>query len=163
LDLPKKWDIIAVLSGPEPQRTILEKIIIKQVSQLPYKILLIQGKPEIKVEVWKFGSLEVIPFLNAEDLNEAMAASDVVICRAGYSTIMDLAVLGKKAILIPTPGQTEQEYLAQRFFEKGIFYTQKQAELNLPEALKKIQLFTGLHYSYSQKILKNTINTILSK
>lgn len=163
LDLPKKWDIIAVLSGPEPQRTILEKIIIKQISQLPYKILLIQGKPEIKLEVWKFGSLEVIPFLNAEDLNEAMAASDVVICRAGYSTIMDLAVLGKKAILIPTPGQTEQEYLAQRFFEKGIFYTQKQAELNLPMALEKVHAFTGLDYQHSQKALKNAIKIMLSE
>lgn len=168
LNLPKKWDVIAVLSGPEPQRTILEEIIIKQLLQLTYKILLVQGKPE-KVIGRKgdrvMESIQVVPFLNAKDLNEAMSASDVVICRSGYSTVMDLAVLGKKAILIPTPGQTEQEYLAERFFEKGIFYTQKQAELNLPMALEKVHAFTGLapqHYEYAQEKLHSVIKKILN-
>ena len=59
--------------------------------------------------------------LNGEELNQAMVDADIVISRSGYSTIMDLARLGKKAIFIPTPGQTEQtSYLAEHFYKERI-------------------------------------------
>lgn len=167
-DLPLKWDILVVLSGPEPQRTVLEQLIINQVKDLPYKILLVQGKPE-KNKVWKdekTGTIEIVPFLKTQELNKEMAASSVIICRSGYSTLMDLAILGKKAILIPTPGQTEQEYLAERLFKKEIFYTQQQADLNIQEALKKVSFFGGLEskiYHFSSEKLRVVIACFLSK
>jgi len=69
-----------------------------------------------------------------------------VISRSGYSTIMDLAILGKKAILVPTPGQTEQEYLAKYHFEKGRFYTQKQNEFDLEKALEELKEYKGINF-----------------
>ena len=83
--------------------------------------------------------------MNAKDLNTAILQSDLIICRPGYSTIMDLARLGKKAIFIPTPGQTEQEYLAEYFMEKGICFAQKQNDFNLQTAIDKSTSFTGFN------------------
>lgn len=164
LDLPKKYDAIIVLSGPEPQRTHLEKLILAQAKFLPYQFLLVQGKTEIYREVRAAANIRVVTFLTGDALNRAMAAADVVICRSGYSSIMDLAILGKKAILIPTPGQTEQEYLAKRFSENGIFFYKKQTELNLSEALEKVQQCPGLEnetYIASQQGLKKIIQDFL--
>ncbi len=159
----KRWDAIIVLSGPEPQRTYLEEVILEQVVQLFYRFLIVQGKPEGETKRLRDQEhVEIISFLNSEELNEAMAASGVVICRSGYSSIMDLAMLGKKAILIPTPGQTEQEYLAARFLEQGIFYCQNQQHLDLEEALAKVKNFKGLQQSYSQQKLSNVIHTLLT-
>ena len=139
-----KYDLIVVLSGPEPQRTRLEALVISQLKDLKMRMLLVKGKPAEKEPERKLGNLKILPFLGARALNEAMAESDLVICRSGYSTIMDLAVLGTSAILIPTPGQTEQEYLAQYFYEKKIFYTQEQGALDLPLALTKVKEYSGL-------------------
>ncbi|MBK7872559.1 MAG: hypothetical protein IPJ74_18695 [Saprospiraceae bacterium] len=173
LQLRKEYDLIGILSGPEPQRSRLERLILEQIIQLPLKWLLVQGKPlgdtEIKRdrEIGRPRGLEtgrIIPFLNAKDLNEAIAASEIVICRSGYSSIMDLAVLSKKAILIPTPGQTEQEYLAARFSQKGIFYSQQQSEFNLQKALQEVKHCSGLSsdmYIHSQQKLKATIRSFL--
>jgi UDP-N-acetylglucosamine:LPS N-acetylglucosamine transferase len=80
-------------------------------------------------------------FLSKEELLNAFLASQIVICRSGYSTLMELAALGKKAILIPTPGQTEQEYLAEYFFKKKIFYSAKQSEFDLKKAIGSINLY----------------------
>jgi uncharacterized protein (TIGR00661 family) len=133
----KKYDIIVLLSGPEPQRSILEKIIIEQASSLPIKTIIVQGKTE-KFERIKKGNLEIVSFLKAKELNKAILSSDLAICRSGYSTIMDLLALNKKAIMIPTPGQTEQEYLAEAFHKRKIFYSVNQKDFNLKDALLKI-------------------------
>jgi len=66
-----------------------------------------------------------------------------VISRSGYTTIMDLAVLEKKAYFIPTPGQNEQEYLAKRLTKLGIVPSCKQADFKL-EKLGDIEKYTGL-------------------
>lgn len=174
LELPIRHDLLVVLSGPEPQRTRLEEAILQQLRDLPYTCLLVQGKPEESgnggIGEWGNGGMgdrrkvEIVPFLDAKSLNQAMATAEVIICRAGYSTIMDLAVLGKKAIFIPTPGQTEQEYLAKRLFEKQLFYYQKQTELNLAEALEKIHDFPGFKwqdYQHSRMMLKKAVFELL--
>lgn len=164
LDLPQKYDAIIVLSGPEPQRTHLEKLILAQAIFLTHQFLLVQGKTETYRETYIATNIRVVTFLAGDALNRAMAAAHIVICRSGYSSIMDLAMLGKKAILIPTPGQTEQEYLAKRFFKKGIFFYQKQSALNLAEALEKVRQFSGLNdetYLTSHQILKKNIQAFL--
>ena len=84
-------------------------------------------------------------------LNEAILESGVFIGRSGYSTVMDLARLGKPALLIPTPGQTEQEYLANKFLRENVFYCQKQSELNLEEGVREAKKRTGLQSNYFDK------------
>ena len=89
--------------------------------------------------------------LNAKELNSTILSSDLIICRPGYSTIMDLAKLMKKAFFIPTPGQTEQEYLAKRFKKKNICYYQKQQQFDFEKALKESRKFTGFLNPKKQK------------
>lgn len=159
----KKYDVIALLSGPEPQRTVLEKIIIDQASNLDIKTIIVQGKTE-KFEHIKKGNLEIVSFLKAKELNEAILSSEIVICRSGYSTIMDLLAIHKKAIMIPTPGQTEQEYLAESFHKRKIFYTVNQKEFKLSEALLRINDFDPNNFHpFEFTPLSNTITEFLAK
>lgn len=133
---PIEYDLIAVLSGPEPQRTKLEEIIIEQVLQSSLRVLIVQGKTEAIEDRQLSKSVRMVSFMKAKALNEAILKSRLVLARSGYSTIMDLAVLGKQAILVPTPGQTEQEYLSDRLMKAGFFYSQNQNELNLEKAME---------------------------
>lgn len=132
------FDFMAILSGPEPQRTIFENIILQQVSTTNLKGVLVRGLPNSN-EKLKIENSEILIFnhLETEEFLNCLHKSKVVISRSGYSTIMDLVVLDKKALLVPTPGQTEQEYLADYHQEKGRFYAQEQKYFDLEKALQK--------------------------
>lgn len=107
---------LAILSGAEPQRTILEKELLTSLQNDTHEnIILVQGKIEAEQKVTQVGKVTVYNFMNTEGLQENILKADEIICRSGYSSIMDLHALGKlqNATLIPTPGQTEQEYLAE--------------------------------------------------
>jgi hypothetical protein len=98
-----KYDLAIILSGPEPQRSVLEEIIRRQVPENKLKVVLVRGVVENEVQ-WKDESgLQVVNFLDSIQLEKMINQSRIIICRSGYSTVMDLASLGKNAILIPTP------------------------------------------------------------
>jgi len=159
----KKWDVIAIVSGPEPQRTIFENLVLKQAAQLQVKTLVISGVTEDNGDKNQNGNLTVVPYMTAEELNEAIAQSDIVLMRSGYSGIMDIAKLGKKAILVPTPGQTEQMYLAQRFHRKKIFLYQYQGKLDLKSALREIENYSGVNEQhFSGDLLEERIDKLLA-
>lgn len=151
----KKYDLLFLLSGPEPQRTLLENLLMRQVKEItdrhstdevvsPMKVLLIRGLPEGSPELIDAGSnITQADYLLSNALNMAMLSTVTIICRPGYSSVMDLAILKSKAILIPTPGQTEQEYLAQRLMQLGIYYSECQKDFDLKRALKNAACFTG--------------------
>lgn len=108
--------ILAILSGAEPQRTIFENELLTSLQNNPSEnIILIKGKIEAEQKITKVGKVTVYNYMNTEQLQEHILKADKIICRSGYSSIMDLYALGKlkNATLIPTPGQTEQEYLAE--------------------------------------------------
>jgi predicted glycosyltransferase len=140
-----EFDFIAILSGPEPQRTIFENIILKQVENSNLKGILVRGLPEsnekLKIENEK---LNIFNHLETSEILNYIQKSNVLISRSGYSTIMDLAALGKKAILVPTPGQTEQEYLADYHFKEGHFYSQIQHEFDLVKAIEEFENYKGI-------------------
>ncbi len=170
MKMQQRFDVVVVLSGPEPQRTRLEQIILQQIIHLDFHFLLVQGKPEQaeprsqEADGCGGNKISIIPFLSTHALNETIAASSIIVCRSGYSSIMDLAILGKRAIFIPTPGQTEQEYLAERLLEKGLFYYQKQSELNLAKALEEAEKFPGFNpavYQNSQTRLAKAVQELL--
>ena len=102
--------------------------------------MLVQGKPERDLHEAK-NNLKIVSHLSAKELNKAILQSRIIISRSGYSTIMDLHKLGKNAILIPTPGQTEQEYLANYLAKKGEYKTQNQSNFNLDIALNQAEKF----------------------
>ncbi|GAA0872484.1 glycosyltransferase [Gangjinia marincola] len=138
------YDIMVLLSGPEPQRNILEAILFNQLKEYKKKkVLFVKGvfEPEQKVE--HLNHITVYNFLTSRQVEQMMNQSDILICRSGYTTLMDLAKLDKKALLIPTPGQYEQEYLAKRLKKKGILPYCKQDEFTL-ERLANVDLYQGL-------------------
>ena len=157
----KKHDVLIILPGPEPQRTILEEKLIEQASRLPLKTLLIKGKTEEQNKTVEIGNLTIQNFMTTTELNEAILASDVIVTRSGYSTIMDLVVLGKRAVLIPTPGQTEQEYLAKRFEEQGIYHLQEQNSIDLEHALLQVKNYSGYQLKKDER-LKEVVEEFLN-
>ncbi len=110
----EKYDVVAVLSGLEPQRSRLEQQIIKDYQGTEKKVLIVRGKPNEPNTVITHNNITLVPTLNDADLQKQILAADTIIARSGYSTIMDLYALNclDKATLIPTPGQPEQVYLA---------------------------------------------------
>ncbi|MFM6926780.1 MAG: glycosyltransferase family protein [Ferruginibacter sp.] len=133
-----KYDLCIILSGPEPQRTVFEKIILSGIDKVRGKIILVRGLPEkTTIPVLNNPSVEMVNHLTAKELNIIMLQSAMIISRCGYSTVMDLVKLQKKAILVPTPGQTEQEYLAAYLQDQKLFYSIDQANFSLPAVLKR--------------------------
>ncbi len=120
-----EYDVMAIISGPEPQRTIFERIISEQLFKSGLKSLIVFGLPESKKKSEQKQNVTMIAHLNSTEMQNAILKSKIIIARSGYSTIMDLSVLNKKAIFIPTPGQTEQEYLAEMLMNKQIAFSQK--------------------------------------
>lgn len=156
------YDVMAIISGPEPQRTIFEKKITEQFSTSKLKGLIISGKPDNDYSQEK-GTTTIVSHLNSLEMKTAILNSEIIISRSGYSTIMDLAVLNKKAVFIPTPGQTEQEYLANFFMKKNSAYSQKQSEFNLMEALKESKKYSGFKNDLnSTNVLEQRIDSMLS-
>lgn len=158
----KKYKIIAIISGPEPQRTLFEQLVGEQILQNDFKSLIICGKTEVNEKSISKGNLHIVNHLNSYELQEAILESEIVIARSGYSTIMDLATLGKNAIFVPTPGQTEQEYLSELLMKKGIAFSQKQSEFNLKEALIQSKNYNGFEIFASNDELKKRIQLLLS-
>ena len=141
--LPFKYDVMAIISGPEPQRGILEKLIIEQIKTSSLKALVVCGTPLFRDKVNYNNKLKIVAHLNSNEMQQAILQSKMIISRSGYSTIMDLAVLGKQAVFIPTPGQTEQEYLAELLMQKGVAFFQSQDNFNLQQALMESANYKG--------------------
>ena len=143
LEKTEELDILAIVSGPEPQRSIFEELLKKQLIDSKLKAVLVLGKTEENKE-YEIGNLKVVSHLTAKLLNQQMVNANVVISRSGYSTIMDIAKLHKKAIFVPTPGQTEQLYLAKYFYDKNRAFAMHQKELDIQHALQKVEHVTAL-------------------
>jgi UDP-N-acetylglucosamine transferase subunit ALG13 len=153
--------ILFLLSGPEPMRTAFEKKIIQQTEGMNRKMILLRGTPGESTPK-KRGFLEI--HAHTDTLNFARIISDasVLIGRSGYSSIMDAAFLGKKCIFIPTPGQTEQEYLARYHATKGHCITQQQSSLNLIAAIEAAKSIRGFEKrKYSSALLKARIANLI--
>jgi UDP-N-acetylglucosamine transferase subunit ALG13 len=133
--------LLVILSGPEPQRSILEKILEKQLSAYPGKVCIVRGIPGEKIKPEDSANVQWYNHLPAKDLQELMSAAELVICRSGYTTVMDLVKMQKKAILVPTPGQTEQEYLAVYLMQQQLFLSEQQDEIDIQRTLQKAATF----------------------
>ncbi|MCC6401243.1 MAG: glycosyltransferase [Flavobacteriales bacterium] len=126
--------VVAVISGPEPQRTLLEGILLEQLATLPGEHLLVQGLPQ-RPGTRRIGRVEVVGHLTGDALREALLGASLIVSRSGYTTLMDLAALGRSALIIPTPGQHEQQYLGRLHARTGRFLVQQQHAVDLAAAL----------------------------
>ncbi len=154
-------DLLIILSGPEPQRTAFENILLIQLKDYNGKAVFVRGLPgdtipETAITLTN-NNIQVKNHLTAGELNNAIERSSMVISRSGYTTIMDLVKLGKKAILVPTPGQTEQEYLADYLLSEKIFLTLEQEKFDLKECIKQAENFPFDIPSFDMNLYKTVI------
>lgn len=142
-ETPKQYDLMIILSGPEPQRGLLEEKLKKEVLKYDGKVVFIKGIIEKDQKKELVENVTYYNFMNTRQLEQTFNESDKVLCRSGYTTIMDLAKLEKKAFFIPTPGQYEQVYLAEKLRKEGLVPYAKQDDFRL-ENILEIQNYKGL-------------------
>ncbi|MCB9190983.1 MAG: glycosyltransferase [Flavobacteriales bacterium] len=142
LNSEEKTDVLVLISGPEPQRTRFENLVLEQLKGFEGNVTAVVGTPDKEFDRTE-GNMRVVSHLNAEQLQQEIASAKLIVSRSGYSTIMDLAAMGKKAVFVSTPGQTEQEYLAKLFDGKGIHLAVKQSDLHLMEAMERSKTYCG--------------------
>jgi predicted glycosyltransferase len=163
------YDLLVTLSGPEPQRSLLEEMVLKQLKELPsLRTLIIQGLPggakSSSLTHREEGHIEIVPHLGDVAFLEKLRCSDIVLSRPGYSTIMDMDTIGwKKAIFIPTPGQTEHEYLGKLMQEKGLAITYNQKGFSLNEAIEKAKQLKPVKPNYNKENFKAVVEDWLKR
>ena len=142
-ETPKQYDLMIILSGPEPQRGLLEEKLKNEILEYKGTVVFIKGIVEKDQKKEQIENVTYYNFMNSRQLEQTFNESDTVLCRSGYTTIMDLAKLEKKAFFIPTPGQYEQEYLAEKFKKEGRIPFSSQDDFCM-EHLKQIENYSGL-------------------
>lgn len=137
-----RYEVLAILSGPEPQRTALEVLMMDQLNKRGTPNLLIRGVPEENNDGMR-GTVRVVDFMTTPQLQQVFGECEWIVARSGYSTVMDMAALGKKAIFIPTPGQPEQIHLAHRLRQQGVAYSAPQSDFVLNDAIIIAKEYSG--------------------
>ncbi len=155
-DLPKKYDLFVLLSGPEPHRGKIEIQLREMLNSYTGNLLFVSGKIEAEQKKFSLDSHTYMNFMTSSQVEQAMQESALVLCRSGYSTVMDLVALNKKAFFIPTPGQFEQEYLAKRLKKAGFFPFAKQSQFKL-EHLLEVDLYKTPFSSEKTENWKNLL------
>jgi uncharacterized protein (TIGR00661 family) len=147
-------DILIILSGPEPARSEFESIIFNQlIDESKKRIIVVRGKPGDSHKKYNLPeNVDVYNHLSSEELAHAIANTGTVISRPGYSTVMDLSVFGKKAVFVPTPGQSEQEYLARYYQKVGWVPYFKQQNFDLFNSISDLESYFGIPKMSIRKI-----------
>jgi predicted glycosyltransferase len=167
----KKYRLLISLSGPEPQRTLLEQLLSPQLKHIAGNVLVIRGLPGENSESnftstsTESGSVTILNHLPATALQKMIAESEFFLSRCGYSTLMDLQAVACRCIFVPTPGQTEQEYLGRQISALGKALVLNQKSIDLPDALNKaasLPYFSDGSYQNTnlEKILIDWLKTI---
>ncbi len=144
-----KYDVFVIISGPEPQKTNLQKILIEQLDKTAYKVLIVNGSINNNIQL--INNIKIVPNLSDNEIIYHLKESKYIISRSGYSTIMDLFTINRTAILVPTPKQTEQEYLAE--IHNKNFVICKQEYFNFNDLKKQFDNFNN----FEQQILNNNL------
>jgi predicted glycosyltransferase len=156
-------DVLVILSGPEPQRTLFESMIIAQAKTLPYSFVIVRGVSEQVYDEMIAPGIRLISYLTANELYKLILSSAVIISRGGYSTLMDLALLGRKCIFIPTPGQTEQEYIVAALAKKNLVVSASQDNFQLAELLEKTARVNPFFIPVEHREFERHVSLALSK
>ncbi len=143
--LAQDVDCFVSISGAEPQRTLLERIVLRDVHRLPGRVVVALGRPERAGEAPRDdGRVTIHPYLDRNRQEELLNRARLVVCRSGYSTLMELAELRRPALFVPTPGQSEQEYLAEYHRSRGHVHAVEQKHLDLVADVARARGLPGL-------------------
>lgn len=160
--MKKDIDYLISISGPEPQRSYLEEKLASQAEELQGNVVMTLGKAE-KYSVTKKKHLTTYSFVTKELREELLNKAKLVVSRSGYSTLMDVAVVGTKALFIPTPGQIEQEYLSEYHNTLGTFYSITQDIVDLKNDVTRAEQRTGFTRECDVKTTVENILTIVNE
>lgn len=139
---PVTNQILFLISGPEPARTIFEEKILRQLGNIQQPVVLVRGLPKHQHELTNLPAhAKAYNHLETDELTGLVASAKLVVCRAGYSTLMDLTALRIHAVIVPTPGQTEQEYLAGYLHGKKLFLSVQEDDFEMNEVVQKFNTF----------------------
>jgi uncharacterized protein (TIGR00661 family) len=148
-DESESLDYFVIISGPEPQRTKFEKIILNQVAKLEGRVIIALGKPERNYKI-RMGKSVIYSYLNRDNLSNYMRKAKLIISRPGYTTVMEMIESGKRGLFIPTPGQIEQVYLAKYFMEKNWCYSTSQYDFDLIADVEIAKTYPGFPQNFSR-------------
>ena len=161
-ELPKKYDLLVLLSGVEPLRSQLEEKVISELKNYKENVLFVKGIVSENQETFIKDNITFCNYLLTDALEKAINQSEIVLARSGYSTIMDLSVLGKKAFFIPTTGQFEQEYLAKHLQEMRVapYASEKKFRIEMLEEAENylgisLEAIPNIDFSVFKKILSH--------
>lgn len=157
----KDMDVLAIISGPEPQRTIFENIVLAQMAKSEKKCVVISGTPHLS-NISRLKNITTYPHLDDDNFTKMITSANLIISRPGYSTLMDLANFGSKAVFVPTPGQTEQIYLAEKLQDEGIAAKMDQDMFDLEKAIIESENYSGLKLNNNPQLLSNAINKLIT-
>ncbi|MFM2139001.1 MAG: hypothetical protein RJA57_1308 [Bacteroidota bacterium] len=159
----EKDRLLVILSGPEPQRSIWENRLLEQLAAYPHPVTLVRGLPGHQRLIPSTSTLECHNHLDTSALGDAWQRAGFVLCRSGYSSLMDATRLGRPCIVVPTPGQTEQEYLARYGMERKRVLAFDQRSFSLQDALQQARVFPFESAVGSEtQLLHKTIGRFLS-
>ncbi|MCU0474424.1 MAG: hypothetical protein MUC93_13860 [Bacteroidales bacterium] len=150
-----------ILSGPEPQRSILKQKLSDALRDNDIPTVFLGGMPEKEGETTRSGNIIWFSHLPSGVMKAVITGSEIIISRSGYTTIMELISLNCSALLIPTPGQTEQEYLAHYLEEKGWFTAVRQKLIREGLVLSPVKSFRSEEINRQSKVLLDEALTVL--
>ncbi|MBK9177319.1 MAG: hypothetical protein IPM46_13500 [Flavobacteriales bacterium] len=154
--------VVAVISGPEPQRTLLEQRLLEQLPAIPGEHLIVLGQPQASRNE-RIGRITIRSHMVGEELADAMMDAQLIVSRSGYTTLMDLAALGRSALIIPTPGQREQEYLGELHRQTGRFVVQRQEAIDLEAAMKALDRKERLPSASDSTLLEQALQDLAAR
>lgn len=160
MDVPEDIDCFFSISGVEPHQSMLTERVLAALPKLGGRIVVTLGKPQQAGEVRTIDSAQVHGYLDRRAQTEMLNRARVVVTRSGYTTLMELANLGKRALFVPTPGQSEQEYLARFHRERGHVWSSEQKELDIPRDLLRAQAASGMPRIGSAQSVRNFLAAI---
>jgi UDP-N-acetylglucosamine:LPS N-acetylglucosamine transferase len=158
--------ILVLISGPEPQRTEFSKMLWQHVMRHDGPVIFAEGSEAATAPAYIPAHISYHKRMDGPALSDALMNASIVVCRSGYSTLMDLRAMNKRGIVIPTPGQTEQQYLGSTLHERGIFYSTEQKGFDLQRSLRDAAAFpfhktnSAEAFSAFRTVLDNWVNSL---
>jgi UDP-N-acetylglucosamine transferase subunit ALG13 len=144
MEVEQDIDVFFSVSGIEPQRGLLEKLVLESLPKLSGRIVVTLGQPGNGDRCREIAGATVYGYLDRERQAEMLNRARLVMTRSGYTTLMELAGLGRKALFVATPGQSEQEYLARFHRERGHVWSVEQKRLDIPADLERARAARGI-------------------
>ncbi|MCH3881380.1 glycosyltransferase [Tenacibaculum aquimarinum] len=152
--------ILIILSGPEPNKSLLEQKLQDEFLNYKEKVVLIQGRIDKVQKISEVNNITTYNFMLSNELQKAINSSEIIICRSGYSSIMDLAVLNKKVFFIPTKNQSEQEYLATYLKGKNLAPFCSKEDFTAKK-ISELGCYSGLHSKETE--LKSSLFSLFER